>query len=42
MDEVGDAVFNRYLMDLGANVLVIVALVLAVYFARRAPPSAIV
>ena len=40
MEEVTDQVFNRYLLDLGANVLVIVALVLAVFLARRAVSSA--
>jgi hypothetical protein len=34
-EEVTDPVFQRYLLDLGANVLVIVALVVAVYMARR-------
>jgi len=28
-------VFNRYLMDLGANVLVVVALIIAIYVSRR-------
>ena len=36
MEEVTDQIFNRYLLDLGGNVLVIVALVIAVYLARRA------
>ena len=36
MDELTDVVFNRYLMDLGANVLVVVALIVAVYLSRRA------
>lgn len=36
MDELTDLVFNRYLMDLGANVLVVVALIIAVYVSRRA------
>ena len=36
MDEVTDRIFNRYLLDLDANVLVIVALVVAVFLARRA------
>ncbi len=36
MEEVTDQIFNRYLLDLGGNVLVIVALVIAVYVARRA------
>ena len=35
MDELTDQVFHRYLLDLGANVFVIVALVIAVYYARR-------
>ncbi len=41
MEELTDLVFNRYLLDLGANVLVIVALVVAVYLARKAPQPAI-
>lgn len=36
MDELTDLVFNRYLTDLGANVLVVVALIIAVYVSRRA------
>ncbi len=36
MEDVTDQIFNRYLLDLGGNVLVIVALVIAVYLARRA------
>jgi uncharacterized membrane protein (DUF373 family) len=36
MDELTDLVFNRYLMDLGANVLVVVVLIVAVYVSRRA------
>ena len=36
MGELTDVVFNRYLMDLGANVLVVVALIIAVYVSRRA------
>ena len=36
-ENVTDPVFQRYLLDLGANVLVIVALVVAVYMARRSP-----
>jgi hypothetical protein len=35
MEDLTDQVFHRYLLDLGANVLVIVALVVAVYMARR-------
>lgn len=42
MDEMADQVFNRYLLDLGANVLVIVALVAAVYLARRVAQPAII
>jgi len=38
-EDVTDPVFHRYLLDLGANVLVIVALVSAVYMARRVPQS---
>ncbi|MCP9470297.1 MAG: phosphate-starvation-inducible PsiE family protein [Nitrospira sp.] len=33
--ELTDLIFNRYLMDLGANVLVVVALIVAVYLSRR-------
>ncbi len=40
MEGLTDQVFFRYLMDLGANVLVIVALVVAVSLARRAPQPA--
>lgn len=36
MEELTDFVFNRYLMDLGANVLVIVVLIVAIYVSRRA------
>lgn len=39
MDELTDLVFNRYLMDLGANVLVVVALIIAIYVSRRASLS---
>ena len=41
MEELSDQAFNRYLLDLGANVLVIVALVVAVYLARRAVQPAV-
>ncbi|MCS6306182.1 MAG: phosphate-starvation-inducible PsiE family protein [Nitrospira sp.] len=41
MDELTDLVFNRYLMDLGANVLVVVALIIAVYVSRRASLPAV-
>jgi uncharacterized membrane protein (DUF373 family) len=40
MDELTDLVFNRYLMDLGANVLVVVVLIVAVYVSRRSSPPA--
>jgi len=40
MEDLTDQVFHRYLLDLGANVLVIVALVVAVYMARKAPQPA--
>lgn len=42
MDELTDHVFNRYLLDLGANVLVVVVLVAAVYLARRVAPPAMI
>ena len=42
MDELTDVVFNRYLMDLGANVLVVVALIIAVYVSRRASLPAMI
>lgn len=35
MEELTDVVFNRYLMDLGANVLVVVVLILALYLSHR-------
>ncbi|TKB80673.1 MAG: hypothetical protein E8D45_03065 [Nitrospira sp.] len=41
MEDLTDQVFYRYLLDLGANVLVIVALVAAVFLARKAPQPAI-
>ncbi len=41
MEELSDQVFQRYLLDLGANVLVILALVVAVYLARRVAPPAV-
>lgn len=40
MDELTDLIFNRYLMDLGANVLVVVILIVAVYLLRRTSPPA--
>ena len=42
LDDLTDQVFQRYLLDLGANVLVVVALVIAVYLTRRAVPLAAV
>ena len=41
MEELTDLVFNRYLMDLGANVLVVVALIIAVFVSRRASLPAV-
>ncbi len=41
MEDLTDQAFYRYLFDLGANVLVIVALVLAVLMARKTPQPAI-
>lgn len=40
MEELTDPMFNRYLLDLGANVMVIVALVVAVFLARKIPQPA--
>lgn len=40
MEDLTDQVFHRYLLDLGANVLAVLALVLAVYLVRRAVPLA--
>ena len=40
IEELTDQAFHRYLLDLGANVLVIVALVTAVYMSRRSLQSA--
>lgn len=40
MEELSDQVFYRYLLDLGANVMVIVALVVAVFLARKTPRPA--
>jgi len=37
MEDLSNQVFHRYLLDLGANVLVIVALVVAVYMVRQLP-----
>jgi hypothetical protein len=39
LEDLTDEVFHRYLLDMGANVLVIVALVLAVFLVRRAMQS---
>ncbi|MGQ0811235.1 MAG: phosphate-starvation-inducible PsiE family protein [Nitrospiraceae bacterium] len=41
MEDLSDQVFHRYLLDLGANVLVIVALVVAVYMVRKSPQPSI-
>jgi len=41
LEELTDPVFHRYLLDLGANVLVIVALVAAVYMVRRSSQPAV-
>lgn len=41
MEDLTDQVFHRYLLDLGANVMVIVALVVAVFLARKTPQPAI-
>lgn len=38
IEDLTDQVFHRYLLDLGANVFVIVLLVVAVSMARKAPP----
>ena len=40
MDELTDVMFNRYLMDLGGNVLVVVILILAIYLSHRTAPPA--
>ena len=40
MEDLTDQVFHRYLLDLGSNVLVVLALVLAVHLVRRAVPVA--
>ncbi|MBH0210287.1 MAG: hypothetical protein HP495_17540, partial [Nitrospira sp.] len=42
MEELTDLIFNRYLMDLGANVLVVVVLIVAVYLSRRTAPPAMI
>lgn len=36
---VTDELFNRYLMDIGLNVVVVLVLILAVYLVRRNPPD---
>ena len=41
MENLSDQVFHRYLLDLGANVLVVLALVVAVYLVRRAVPATV-
>ena len=40
MENLSDQVFHRYLLDVGANVLVVLALVVAAYLVRRAVPVA--
>jgi uncharacterized membrane protein (DUF373 family) len=40
MEELTDVVFNRYLMDLGANVLVVVILIIGLYLSHRTSLSA--
>lgn len=42
MDELTDVVFNRYLMELGVNVLVVVILILAIYLSHRTAPPAMI
>ena len=37
LEELTDQLFHRYLLDVGANVMVIVALVIALYVIRKAP-----
>jgi len=37
LEDLTDDLFHRYLLDVGANVLVIVALVIALYMVRKAP-----
>jgi phosphate starvation-inducible membrane PsiE len=37
LEDLTDQLFHRYLLDVGANVLVIVALVIALYVVRKAP-----
>ncbi|HRI38045.1 MAG TPA: phosphate-starvation-inducible PsiE family protein [Nitrospira sp.] len=41
MNEPTDLIFNRYLMDLGANVLVVVILIVALYLSRRTSTPAL-
>ena len=37
LEDMTDQLFHRYLLDVGANVMVIVALVIALYIVRKAP-----
>jgi phosphate starvation-inducible membrane PsiE len=37
LEDLTDQLFHRYLLDVGANVMVIVALVIALYVVRKAP-----
>jgi uncharacterized membrane protein (DUF373 family) len=41
LEDLTDQYFHRYLLDVGANVLVIVALVIALYMVRKAPQRSI-
>ncbi len=41
LEDLTDQLFHRYLLDVGANVLVIVALVIALYMVRKAPQRSI-
>lgn len=38
MPQITDDLFNRYLMDVGLNVTVIMVLIVAVFFLRKRPP----
>jgi hypothetical protein len=40
MPEVTDELFNRYLMDVGVNVAVIMVLIIAVFLVRKRPDLA--
>jgi uncharacterized membrane protein (DUF373 family) len=37
LEDLTDQLFHRYLLDVGTNVLVILALVIALYVVRKAP-----